>query len=106
MKDDTFIDLLLKGEQLDTSIDDYVSEWHNGKSSLDLDEYLGMTPDEYALWVENPASLRAIVFQRMHNIQLPKGDWVEVHQLAARSASIGEFNCERLMAWLKERSYL
>ena len=32
-------------------IDDYISAWHNSDSELSLEEYLGMTWDEYSLFL-------------------------------------------------------
>jgi hypothetical protein len=32
--------------------DQLIEEWHNGKSPLELHEYLGMTIEQYSLFVE------------------------------------------------------
>ncbi len=34
-------------------IDDKIDEWHKGDSNLPLHEFLGMTEEEYAKWVES-----------------------------------------------------
>jgi hypothetical protein len=33
-------------------IDDKIEEWHNSDSKQSLAEYLGMTPEQYAAYVE------------------------------------------------------
>jgi len=35
-------------------IDDKIDEWHNGNTGVELHEYLGMTLEEYALFVTDP----------------------------------------------------
>lgn len=35
-------------------MDDKVAEWHASDSDLELHEYLGLTWDEYGLWLTNP----------------------------------------------------
>ena len=35
-------------------IDDLIDEWHDGDDSRDLNEFLGMTHEEYTTWVERP----------------------------------------------------
>lgn len=62
----TFIDKVLSGHAFHTDIDDWVDTWHDAPqgshiASMALHEYLGMEPDEYALWVERPAALRFII---------------------------------------------
>lgn len=42
-------------------IDIYVKRWHESESELSIYEYLGMTRDEYGLWVEDDAYLKDII---------------------------------------------
>lgn len=37
----------------DSGIDDKIDEWHKSDSNLPLHEFLGMTEEEYAKWVES-----------------------------------------------------
>lgn len=46
-----FIEKLKAGTVAVSSIDDYINEWHDGDSILELHEYLGMAFDEYGEWV-------------------------------------------------------
>ena len=58
----TFVDRCLAGEALLEEIDDYVDRWHaSGGSGQSLAAYLGFTPDEYALWVEQPQALNYVI---------------------------------------------
>lgn len=36
----------------DVSVSDMIDQWHDGKSDLMLHDFLGLTRDEYALFVE------------------------------------------------------
>lgn len=100
-----FVELVLEGDVLDTEIDDFVEQWHQGKSTQSLAEFLGFTDDEYALWVEQPEALRSILFCRKHSIQLSEAsEWQEAHRLAARSQGAGD--AEALLRWLKKTGRL
>jgi hypothetical protein len=59
----TFLDACLAGAALLADVDDRVDRWHDAYGApngpqIPLREYLGLTSDEYALWVEQPGSLR------------------------------------------------
>jgi hypothetical protein len=61
----TFIELALRGEVVQDEIDDFVDEWHDDEQDdRALHEFLGMTQQEYELWVEQPGSLRLILAAR------------------------------------------
>jgi hypothetical protein len=100
-----FIDSVLEGDAFETEIDDFVEEWHEGKSGLSLPEFLGFSKEEYALWVEQPESLRSILFCRKHDINLGEhSEWQEAHRLAARSQGLGD--PEELLNWLRKTGRL
>jgi hypothetical protein len=61
---DRYIDLVLGGRALWSDIDNHVDRWHEGEVEMPLHDYLGLTWDEYALWVEQPRSLRLIIAAR------------------------------------------
>lgn len=60
----TFVERAVRGEVGLDEIDDYVGAWHDGDSLLSLADYLGMLPEEYARWVEEPGFLKSIVAKR------------------------------------------
>lgn len=58
------MDQYLAGEIGPAEIDAIVEEWHTGTSPLPLSVYLGMTPEEYALWVVRADALPQIRAER------------------------------------------
>jgi hypothetical protein len=56
-----FIDLALSGDVLLDEIDNFIDEWHEGDAGGTLAEFLGMTPHEYSLWLDQPDMLPHIV---------------------------------------------
>src|ERR1035438_5114585 len=92
----TFMDLLLSGDAMSQDIDDFVDSWHDGaeedaSASMELSEYLGMTDEEYRLWVEQPESLRYMVAAR--KADLPVINFLKTRNqmgVAARSSDQDE----------------
>jgi hypothetical protein len=103
----TYMDLLLAGEVLLQDIDDFIDDWHDAPdgswaASQSLEEFLGMTPDEYTLWVERPESLRFIAAahkakQPVSAILASRDSW----GLAARANEQSE--AHELLQWLIDR---
>lgn len=50
------------GTSLDDAnfFDDKIEEWHTGDSKQTLAEYLGMTPEQYAAYVENGLTTKRV----------------------------------------------
>lgn len=65
-----FIDLALSGNAGLEDIDDFVDAWHESDGSVTLPDFLGMTPDEYALWVSNPETIEVILRARRDQFML------------------------------------
>jgi hypothetical protein len=57
----SFVIDCLKGKVDLSGIDGYIDKWHAGESIKPLYEYLGMTSEEYDLWVEDQTALQNIV---------------------------------------------
>jgi hypothetical protein len=102
----TYMDLLLSGEALPQDIDDFVDAWHDapegsGIASQSLEEFLGMSWNEYQLWVEQPESLRFIAAAHKAcqpvDVMLERADMM----LAARGNDQDE--ARKLLHWLIER---
>lgn len=101
MSDMDFVTACVKGRSHLGKIDDYIDAWHEGKAGLDqeLDEFLGMTPEEYALWVERPEVLPFIIIA--HRVGKSVQDVileVEHQPMAARAADADE--ARQLHDWL------
>jgi len=61
----TFMSLCLRGEVVQDEIDDFVDAWHEDEKDIrPIYEFLGMTHQEYDLWVEQPGALRLILAAR------------------------------------------
>lgn len=103
----TYMDLLLSGERLVGDIDDFVDAWHeapdgSAAASLGLAEYLGMTEDEYQLWVEQPDSLGFIA--AAHKTKQPVERLLASRDQLGLAARAGDqTEAERLVQWLIKR---
>ncbi len=100
----TFIDKVLAGEEFEDQIDNYIETWHREPNDLELHDYLGLTEQEYALWVEQPESLRSILFTRKMGKLSQVEDWDAAHLIAARSQS--QQDPEVLLTWLRKKGLL
>ena len=96
-----FLKRCLQGEALIEEIDDFVEERHHAKTALSISEFLGFTPDEYALWVEKPEILSYIIFARKNGVSLEDAIG-QSKNIAARGQSQGE--TKTLLKWLKQTS--
>lgn len=102
-----FVSDVIDGTALLTDIDDQIDDWHVNAElqGVELHDHLGMTWDEYRLWVEQPLSLRFIV--RAHQEQRPLNTVLMSSQdlaLAARTEEAAAAHKVRL--WLIERGRL
>lgn len=101
----TFVDLCLEGRALLDEVDDYVDQWHDGPSTESLASYLGMTEDEYAVWVEKPGALPFILFSRKRGLSLEESlRMSEGQRLAARSAEPAD--ADAILVWLRKTGRL
>ena len=97
-----FIQKCLIGDALLEEIDDYIDDWHQGESVMSLHEFLGMTRNEYYLWVEDASSLPYIVNARIRGIELTESaERQGAISIAARSDRLSEIS-DRLIGWLKD----
>lgn len=106
----TFVDACLSGHALLDDVDDWVDRWHDvpdddAVADLTLDEFLGFTSEEGALWAEKPESLRFIV--AAHRSGRPVASILtsrDEYALAARSQAEG--NAEAVREWLRSTNRL
>ena len=95
-----YLDLALAGKVLMREIDEYVAQWHRLKPNLPLHEYLGMTWDEYAAWVDDPDIISAIITAR--RLGKPFADVAAAateQRISARSSNIEDIAIA--MKWAK-----
>ena len=95
----SIVERLLSGEECDlTRIDDEIDAWHEADTTVPLHEWLGLTPDEYELYVEKPASIRIILAARHHN--RPVKELLAANDATSLTgASVAEMT--ELRKWLK-----
>ena len=62
-----FIELYLSGKVLPEDIDDYVDKWHANPAGQEIYEFLGMSEEEYSLWLRDPNALPHIARARREN---------------------------------------
>jgi hypothetical protein len=67
---ETFVTLVLSGKLLAEEIDDFVASWHEPNDTRTLAEALGFSTEEYALWVEQPGALDAIITSHRYRTSL------------------------------------
>jgi hypothetical protein len=107
MSEPTFIQLVLSGRALLTDIDEYVDKWHKLPSSdpraeLEIYEFLGMSWEDYRLWVEQPEALRFIIAARRAQLPVEKVlEQTKIVGAAARSQEHSE--AAHVLRWLADR---
>lgn len=102
-KQPTFLDACLSGDAIISDVDDWVDRWHDAGGAPEghkqsLAEFLGLNPEEYALWVERPESLRFALASRKGRVAQISG--VQELALAARAANDTE--AVGVMDWLRK----
>jgi hypothetical protein len=103
----SYMDLLLRGEVLMQDVDEFIDAWHDAPdgsavSAMSLARYLGMTEDEYRLWVEHPSSLRFIA--AAHREKQPVEVLLASRDKLGLAARAGDHSeAELLVEWLSKR---
>ncbi len=97
-----FIENVINADALLDEIDDYIAQWHDADTDLSVYDYLGMTEQEYFLWLENDFYLKYIVSAHEQNVDIQdllKSEYTT--KLAARATSPEE--AKAIYNWLKEK---
>jgi hypothetical protein len=81
----SFFDLYSRGEAASDDIHDFIGRWHDDQEpcahDMPLHQYLGLTRDEYEVWLYDSFSLPCILQARQ-----PGGELVDI--MAARYAQL------------------
>ena len=64
----TFIDLVLAGKASLEDIDDWVRRWHCGETLLELRDWLGMTEQQYGLWLKASEAVTLMCGEVRHDV--------------------------------------
>lgn len=98
-----FISDCLKGEAFLSDIDSVVEQWHEGKvkGNISLREFLGMTKEEYVLWMKDPENINFIIHARRRHIPVEAAieEFFSL-PMAARGSSKDEISS--IVRWLKK----
>lgn len=97
-----FINDCLNGDALLSDIDSIVDDWHDGKapSGISLREFLGMTEEEYVLWMKDPENINFIIHARQRGMPVEAAiDEFFSLPMAARGSSKDEIHS--IVKWLK-----
>jgi len=70
----SFIEKCINGDASLDEIDNYIDEWHDSDSdiNLELHEFLGMSWEEYSLWAVKPSLLAEILNHRKQDVSSKK----------------------------------
>lgn len=100
----SFISRCLRGEVLATEIDDFIDAWHDGDSDAPLHTFLGMTRNEYGLWVADPEILPFIIIAHRDKKNIADVlEEAEMNRLPIAARSEGQDKIRELLAWLKRQ---
>ena len=69
-----FYDLYMQDRVKIEDLDDFLEEWNRGSSNEAINEYLGLTKEQYYKWVDDPRKLESEL------------DLIKNHQLATASS--------------------
>jgi hypothetical protein len=101
---ETYVDAVLDGATLWTDIDDWVDRWHEGPSTLELHDFLGMDWEEYRLWAEQPAALRFILAAR--EFEQPVADVLSFSTEAIAARGLSDEDARTVKQWLQRTGRL
>ncbi len=98
-----FMNLLIGGNAFLDDVDDHIGAWQADTHEQSLAQFLGMTDEEYGLWVEEPVALRYIAKARIEGGDLPLYEAVAkvlTQPIAMRASDAGE--AQVVLTWLRE----
>ncbi|MNQ62792.1 hypothetical protein D3C85_771500 [compost metagenome] len=104
MSNKRFIDLCVEGEVLPEEIDDFIDEWHELDSMGSIYSYLGMTRQEYRLWVHDPDILAFIITARIQN-RVIDDVVADLHELPLAARADSPEKAKFLMRWLRKEGF-
>jgi hypothetical protein len=99
--DATFVRLYNSGAVTAEQIDDFIDAWHESNDSerRPLAEYLGMTEDEYSVWLASHETLPLLVAAR-HDGR-PVSEVVRTHLATLRGGAAGNETAIHILSrWL------
>jgi len=98
----TFIDLYLNRRVLAEDIDDYIDAWHADPKGQEIYEFLGMSEQEYSLWLRDPDALPHIARARKERKPLAAVISSALNEMPIAARSSDAIKVQRLKHWLEE----
>lgn len=103
-QDASFLELAVAGEVLLDEIDDFIDTWHDAPGGLELRDFLGMSREEYELYLNSADWLPWIVAARKSGMPL-KSYMEEANRDAAMAArGLDAVTAAKLAAWLEQHA--
>ncbi len=96
-----FIGLYLTGEALAEEIDDYIDAWHAAPGGPQIYAYLGMSQEEYSLWLREPEALPQIAVARRQHRPLTSVISSALNKMSTAALSSDAMKVQRLKQWLE-----
>ncbi|WP_428483372.1 hypothetical protein [Rhodopila sp.] len=108
LKQPTFMDLYSGGYLMADEIDDFIDRWHEEAKvvetdSIPINEFLGMTRDEYEAWVHDASVLPHIVRARMSHASLDAVMHEHVDNMLLAARADNQTAIKALGKWLERR---
>jgi hypothetical protein len=100
----TFMDLAVDGRVMADEIDNYVEAWHDSNRDCEVFEFLGMTFEEYSLWVMDPELINIVIASRVKSVGLLEAvndNVTNTERLAARAGEARDV--ARLREWIAKQ---
>ncbi|HKS90125.1 MAG TPA: hypothetical protein VJR70_11845 [Stellaceae bacterium] len=98
-----FIELCVSGKAAPQDIDDFIDRWHENPEETELQEFLGITPEEYGLWLGIPDTLPYIVKARREARPLTEVVAAAFREIRRATGASDQATAARLQKWLKTK---
>ena len=97
----TFVERALAGQISALSIDDEIDRWHESAGGKSLAAWLGMSDEEYQLFVEQPDALGLILSARRQGRGIRELLCDSDNGVALAASGIPAAEVRRIRAWLR-----
>jgi hypothetical protein len=98
----TFLEKYVNGKVSAEEIDDYIDSWHTGTAEQSIYEFLGLSQEEYSLWLQDPEALPYIAAARQTKKPLSEVIASRLKELSTNCGSRDARKAQRLHHWLEQ----
>lgn len=99
----TFFELYKDGHAMEDEVDDYIDLWHDSKPACSLSEYLGLTDEEYSIFLTDASALPFILLSRQKKQPLQSVLAQRLQELTVAARSSDKTTEHAIKLWLKDR---